>query len=86
MVMMSDRPTDPVEAIIYDALVDSDVPFEMGKNGIDFYMSDSDIYIECKRFHSDRISDQMARVDNIIAVQGICTARALAGLIRSHFK
>lgn len=38
--------------------------------GLDFYLPDFNIYIEVKRFHSPRISDQMSRAKNVIAIQG----------------
>jgi hypothetical protein len=83
------RPTDPVEAVIYDALVRSGIPFEMdGGNvglggpcrGLDFVTRDG-VFIECKRFHSDRIGEQMSRAENIIAIQGMGAARFFAGLL-----
>lgn len=47
------------------------------QRGLDFYLPDFGIYIECKDYHSDRIAGQMARAANVIAVQGEDAARFL---------
>jgi hypothetical protein len=38
---------------------------------LDFYLPDHDLYLEVKGGHSERISNQMARDFNVIAIQGI---------------
>jgi len=38
---------------------------------LDFYLPYYGIYIEVKRFHSDRISKQLQYADNVIVIQGI---------------
>jgi len=69
------RITDPVEKVIAGALCANDIEFihdsQGGTNGLGFYLPDSGVYIECKRFHSARIDEQMSRVKNIIAIQGM---------------
>lgn len=72
---------DPVESIIEDALINSGYCFEREKNGLDFYIPSLDLYIECKQFHSNRISDQMGRVPNIIAIQGKQAAYAFYTMV-----
>jgi len=77
--------TDPIELIIASALDVADVSYDhetSGKtNGLDFYIEEFDTYIECKQFHTPRISDQMKRADNIIAIQGRKAAIAFAQLL-----
>lgn len=76
-----------MERLIEEALIDAGVPFAMeGDKGerlpMDFYLPELDIHIEVKRFHSPRVAEQMARVENVIAAQGEAGVRALAGAIR----
>lgn len=65
---------DPMEAIIAQALNKAGVGYSRdlgGGNptGLDFGLENG-VQIEVKRFHTDRIAQQMARADNVIAVQG----------------
>lgn len=87
-----DRPPatahDPMERLIEEALLDAGVPFTReGQPGhqhaLDFYLPDADVFIEVKRFHSDRIAAQMARVPNVIVAQGKPAVEALAAMIRA---
>lgn len=73
---------DPIEKIIAAALNETERPYYYEINGIDFYLPNEDVYIECKQFHSNRISVQMERVPNIIVVQGRIAAEYLAYLFR----
>lgn len=79
--------TDPVEIIIFDALRDAGVNFTTNPNetsGLDFMVHwEPPIHIECKRFHSPRISEQTSRVKNVIVVQGIDTAHWIAAMLRA---
>jgi hypothetical protein len=79
---------DPAEHALRVALEREGFTFtEDGKPGgevnkaIDFHLADYGIAIEVKQFHSDRISDQMARHENIIAVQGVKAVEFLAALL-----
>ena len=78
--------TDPVEAIIADALDAASISY-VGENDIanaarlDFFLPHHGLYIECKRMASDRSSDQLSRADNVILIQGIAAARWLATMI-----
>ncbi len=78
--------TDPMEQMIEAALVEAGVDFKRkGSNPgqtLDFYLPSFETYIEVKRFHSERIAAQMARVPNIIAAQGEPAVRCLAAAIR----
>ncbi len=77
---------DPLEIAIERALqaagvryyVDGDGP---NKWGLDFYLPDLDVYIEVKRFHSERIAGQTARAPNVIVVQGEKSVMWLAACI-----
>lgn len=73
---------DPMEKIIREALSDADIRFVCDGEGetkkLDFYLPDDDLYIEVKRFHSDRIGEQMSRAENVIAIQGMKAAEFFA--------
>lgn len=75
------RTIDPVEEVIAQALEKKGVAFVRDFNGLDFFLPAHELYIECKRFHTARITDQMARVPNIIAIQGLDAAKVFAALI-----
>ena len=78
--------SDPMEQIIAEALDAAGVSYstdEGGGNpsGLDFRLHNG-IEIEVKQFHSDRIGAQMARADNVIAVQGRAAVEYFASLIK----
>ncbi len=78
---------DPMERIVAIALNDAGIDYVRdygGENpsGLDFRLANG-IEIEVKRFHSPRIADQMARAENVIAVQGKEAVEFFAGLLRS---
>jgi hypothetical protein len=75
--------TDPVEALIAEALSRSGAEFiHNDASGLDFYLPKHHIYIECKQFHSERIVEQTRRVKNVIVIQGMLAAQVFAELIR----
>lgn len=80
--------TDPVEQVVASGLFECGVAFVHETKGdtkrLDFYLPDFNVYIECKRFHSDRISEQMSRVDNVISIQGMDAAKTFAKLITTN--
>ena len=70
---------DPVELVIATALNAKGIKYQHeAANGLDFYLPDADVYIECKRFHSDRIGEQMKRAENVIVIQGMTAAQFFA--------
>lgn len=75
---------DPMERKIADALDAAGVEFEHERRpeNLDFYLPAFDIFIEVKRFHSPRVSDQMRRAPNVIVAQGDKGVAFLAGLLR----
>lgn len=80
--------TDPMEAIVAKALSAGGYEFTTdkgggNKTGLDFHLTGPDVHIEVKRFHSDRIAAQLARVDNAIALQGEVAVRFFAGLVEA---
>lgn len=69
------RTNDPMERLVEHALRRAGIRYEVDRDGavpanLDFYLPDHDVYLEVKRFHSDRIAEQMSRAANVIAVQG----------------
>lgn len=75
---------DPMEAIVAQALTAAGVGFSRdlgGENpsGLDFRLCDG-VEIEVKRFHTPRIADQMARAENVIAIQGKAAVEHYAAL------
>lgn len=63
---------DPMEAIVAQALTAAGIGYVRdGSNpsNLDFRLDDG-VEIEVKRFHSPRIAEQMARAENVIAIQG----------------
>lgn len=91
---MTDRPppvapprSDPMEALIEQALVAAEIDYRADfetEYGLDFYLPDQATYLEVKRFHSDRIGEQMSRVDNVIVAQGEGAVRLLSQLLRNY--
>lgn len=79
---------DPVEQAIADALDHVGIryvrdAFGSGAVGLDFYLPDFNQHIECKRFHTERMDNQMTRAPNVILVQGLASAQWLANAIRA---
>ena len=65
---------DPMEAIIERWLIERGVPFTRDHpSRLDFYPPGLQLFIECKRFYTPRVNDQLERVrgNNVIVVQGI---------------
>lgn len=82
---------DPIEKIIENALIMSGIRYKGGREGhnpsnLDFALLDYDVEIEVKQFHSDRISAQMAKAPNVIAIQGRSAALCFASLINGKPK
>jgi len=78
--------SDPVELIIAEALRDASIGFTTpderhDPTGLDFRLENG-VEIECKRFHSARITGQLAQAPDVIVVQGMGAAKFLARLIR----
>lgn len=78
---------DPMEKIVREALDAANIFFVEEEDeralGLDFYLPIVDVHIEVKQFHSERISEQMSRAPNVIAIQGIEAARLFAKMLLS---
>lgn len=72
--------TDPVEKIIADALDAAGLEYQHDCP-LDFLIPELGVYIECKRFVTDRLVRQIGLRENVIVVIGLDGARALAKLI-----
>lgn len=78
--MVSSDMDDPLEKMVSEALDAAGVRYFRESDAenpsrLDFYLADLDVAIEVKRFHSPRIADQMARAQNVIALQGEAAVR-----------
>jgi len=65
---------DPMEEMTERWLVANGIRFvdrDQGPARLDFYLPDFDVHIEVKRFHSERIGEQMGRAENVICIQGM---------------
>ena len=76
-----------MERQVAAALRDAGIAFLPDRNGgnpsgLDFYIPAADVHIEVKRFHSDRIAEQMSRAPNVIGVQGEKAVALLCRFIR----
>jgi hypothetical protein len=67
---------DPIEKIVAEALEETGEYYihESQNNeitkGLDFFLPESGIYIECKAYSSDRTARQLADKDNVVLLQG----------------
>lgn len=78
--------TDPMEQMTGEALAAAGVEFITDHEpdspaNLDFYLPAHDIHIEVKRFHSDRIGEQLKRAENVILAQGQGAVAFLANLL-----
>lgn len=53
---------------------------------LDFYLPKFDVHVEVKGGHSPRISKQVARSKNVIAVQGVKAVELLALLFETNYQ
>lgn len=63
--------SDELEKQIGDALIEANIKFERKHQRLDFFLPKYDVYIEVKKYHSERVVKQLATQDNVILVQGI---------------
>lgn len=77
--------TLPLDQEIERALIDAGIRYEVECAStlyLDFRLPDLGVYIEVKSGHSPRISEQMSRAVNVIAIQGEEATRFMARCIR----
>jgi hypothetical protein len=69
--------SDPLEQYIADSLTRAGIMFihesqdSVRTSALDFYLPEYLVYLEVKGGHSNRISGQMSRAMNVIAIQGV---------------
>jgi hypothetical protein len=77
--------SDPVENVVADGLRAAGIPFvhesENKVQGLDFFLPDQLVMIECKRFWSERASEQIRPHGEVILIQGMAAARAFSAMI-----
>lgn len=82
---MTSQIKDPVELEVAMGLDEAGIRYnhdtQGNTNGLDFYLMDYDVYIECKAFHTERSNEQLKRAPNIILIQGIGAARLFRKLV-----
>lgn len=74
---------DPVEAMVAKTLNRHNVYYTRGNHSqrLDFHLPVFGVYIECKRYHTDRIEEQTKGMTNVIIIQGMEAARAFDDLL-----
>jgi hypothetical protein len=79
--------TDPVEKVIADVLDKKKIKYlhELDNKGpaIDFYLPEYNLYVECKRYYTERSALQLKANDNIILIQGLDAAKSFALMLES---
>ena len=77
------RAMDPIEKIVADALDARGIAWKCDDNGtgLDVALDGVGVCIECKQFHTPRTNEQMARVENVIVIQGRAAAQMFAAMI-----
>ena len=75
---------DPLEEMVERWLTHNGIRYRRAdamKTRLDFFLPDFNVYIECKRFHTPRINDQIERAPDVIIVQGMASMRFLESLL-----
>ena len=88
---MTTTVTDPMELIMRGALDRAGLRYTTDQGGgnaacLDFHLTDFNIHIEVKQFHTPRVAEQMSRVSNVIVAQGREAVEWLAVRIESGGK
>jgi hypothetical protein len=80
--------SDNLEESVAMALDYADIKFvhesENKPQRLDFYLPEHNVYIEVKKFHADRISEQMATQNNVVAVQGSAAVDFINKLLHGY--
>lgn len=75
---------DPMEETVERWLTENGINYRRAdamKTHLDFFLPDFNVYIECKRFHTPRIDDQLSRSTDIIIIQGTASLKFLDSLV-----
>lgn len=74
------KPLDPIEAIVEQALIRNRVEYTRDpQDRLDFRLG-SGVFLECKQFHTPRAIEQMSTATNVILIQGSEAAKHYAAL------
>ena len=79
---------DPVEMIVAEALERAGIAYERdrelrpGRHSIDFYLPDTNLWIEVCQFYTARKIEQLARLPDVILIQGRVAAEGFARLVQ----
>lgn len=72
-----------LELEIEQALIDAGIKFKCEQR-LDFFLPDFNVYVEVKKFHSDRSASQLASQDNVILVQGRLAVKLFCSLLKRN--
>jgi len=85
---MNEMPSDPVERMVAITLTHHNIRYALNvvspvsnRRTLDFFLPDYGMYIECKRFATDRLHEQIKDLTNVIVIQGIEAAAAFDRLL-----
>ena len=78
-------PDDPIEREVALALQSAGIGFVTEKQGaiLDFYLPEYKTHIECKAYHTDRVSKQLQDTHEVILIQSSQAAKCFSDLIQS---
>lgn len=82
--------SDPLEQYIADSLTKAGIDFVHESQdaratlNLDFFLPDHGVYLEIKGGHSPRISNQMKRAHNVIAIQGVSSVDFMCLLLSRY--
>lgn len=74
---------DKLEKQIGDTLANDNIKFERKNQRLDFFLPKYDIYIEVKKYHSNRAIAQLATQDNVILIQGVKAVKLFCGILNN---
>lgn len=70
--------TDPLEKLVAECLKRHRIDYihevaspTLNNKSLDFYLPAYGLYIECKRFHTDRLKYQIEGLTNVLVIQGM---------------
>lgn len=83
--------SDPLEQYIADSLTRAGISFihetqdHEATLNLDFFLPEHGVYLEIKGGHTSRISKQMSRAFNVIAIQGVKSVDFICKLLSKSF-
>jgi len=89
---MNEIPEDPVEKMVALTLTKRGIKYvhnviapTSNVRTLDFHLPEYGLYIECKRFSTDRLHDQIKGLTNVIVIQGIEAAASFDQLLNNMY-